>query len=78
MKRETMTEMEQVDHDHNKVILLDTLGNAGLDISYEYIVSHLNTTNSQWVKRAAVHNLRVYGHKHVSICCVGNTCIYVA
>ena len=67
MRRETMTEMEQVEHDHNKVILLEALGNAGLDVSYQYIISHLNTTNSQWVKRAAVHALRVYPHKHVSI-----------
>ena len=65
-RREAMTELEQEQHDHNKVILLEALGNAGLDRSYVYIVSHLNNTNSQWVKRAAVHALRVYTHQHVS------------
>ena len=43
-----------------------SLGNARLDQSYEHIVSHVNNTNSQWVKRAGVHALRDYHHDHVS------------
>ena len=62
-----MTKEEQNGHDHDKVILLDALGNAGLDISYEFIISNLNTTNSQWVKRSAIHALRVFNHERVCI-----------
>ncbi|XP_025084426.1 uncharacterized protein LOC112558274 [Pomacea canaliculata] len=43
-KRETMTEWEAIDEDLRKVVLLETLGNGRLDQSYEYIVSHVNST----------------------------------
>ena len=66
-KRSTMTEAETVAEDLWKVILLESLGNARLDQSYEHIVSHVNNTNSQWVKRAGVHALRDYHHDHVSV-----------
>ncbi|XP_046574117.1 uncharacterized protein LOC124282192 [Haliotis rubra] len=59
-KRSTMTEIEVLDDDRWRVILLGSLGNAGLDQSFEMIVSHVNTTNSQWVKRAGIHALRKY------------------
>lgn len=55
-----MTEVECVEYDHNKVVLLDAIGNAGLPLSYEYIVSHINSTNSQWIKRTGVHALRSF------------------
>ena len=66
-KRSTMTEAETIAEDLWKVILLESLGNARLDQSYEHIVSHVNNTNSQWVKRAGVHALRDYHHDHVSV-----------
>ncbi|XP_046562967.1 uncharacterized protein LOC124271858 [Haliotis rubra] len=62
-KRSTMTETEVLDDDRWRVILLGSLGNAGLDQSFEMIVSHVNTTNSQWVKRAGIHALRKYQHE---------------
>lgn len=60
-----MTEEEKESYDHNKVILLETLGNARMDESYDYIISHINSTNSQWIKRAGCHALRKYEHQHV-------------
>ncbi|XP_076472269.1 uncharacterized protein LOC143301765, partial [Babylonia areolata] len=65
-KRSTMTEEETIAEDQWKVVLLESLGNARLDQSYEHIVSHVNNTNSQWVKRAGVHALRHYHHEHAA------------
>lgn len=66
-RRSTMTEDETIKEDQWKVVLLESLGNARLHQSYEYIVSHINATNSQWVKRAGVHALRDFHHDHVSV-----------
>ena len=60
-----MTEEEQLQYDKHHVILLEALGNGRHDDSYEYIVSHVNTTNSDWIKRAGIHALRKYYHAHV-------------
>lgn len=65
-KRSLQTEKEQIEYDKYRVILLETLGNARIDHSYEYIISHINSTNSPWIKRAGVHALRKYEHKNVS------------
>ncbi|VDH91582.1 Hypothetical predicted protein [Mytilus galloprovincialis] len=62
-KRAIQSEQEQIDYDHWRVILLETLGNARMDFSFEYIVSHINSTNSPWIKRAGVHALRKYEHE---------------
>ncbi|CAG2251005.1 unnamed protein product [Mytilus edulis] len=62
-KRAIQSEQEQIDYDHWRVILLETLGNARMDFSFEYIVSHINSTNSAWIKRAGVHALRKYEHE---------------
>ncbi|XP_052806223.1 uncharacterized protein LOC128235441 [Mya arenaria] len=62
-KRSFMSESECIEHDLEKVVLLETLGNAGLSSSYEYIASHINSTNSQWVKRAGIFALRSYHDK---------------
>ncbi|CAC5401161.1 unnamed protein product [Mytilus coruscus] len=59
-KRSIQTEIEEEEYDKKHVILLETLGNAAIDHSYEYIVSHINATNSPWIKRAGVHALRKY------------------
>ncbi|XP_076086937.1 uncharacterized protein LOC143057512 [Mytilus galloprovincialis] len=59
-KRSTQSEVEQEEYDKKHVILLETLGNAAIDHSYEFIVSHINATNSPWIKRAGVHALRKY------------------
>ncbi|CAC5381353.1 unnamed protein product [Mytilus coruscus] len=62
-KRSIQTEVEQVEYDIKHVILLETLGNAAIDHSYDYIISHINSTNSPWIKRAGVHALRKYESK---------------
>ncbi|CAG2209692.1 unnamed protein product [Mytilus edulis] len=62
-KRAIQSEQEQIDYDHWRVILLETLGNARMDFSFEYIVSHINSTNSAWIKRAGVHALRKFEHE---------------
>lgn len=64
-RRDVMTEHESRAYDLNKVVLLGALGNGGLEGSYEYIVSHINTTNSQWIKRAGVYALRKFTHEQV-------------
>ncbi|XP_045156811.2 uncharacterized protein LOC123523186 [Mercenaria mercenaria] len=64
-KRSTMSAHEALEHDLNKVVLLDSVGNAGMDSSYEYIVSHINSSNSQWVKRTGIHALRGYYEEKV-------------
>lgn len=65
-KRSIMTEVEMLKYDLDKVVLLNALGNAGLNESYEYIVSHINSTNSQWIKRAGLHSLRCFHDMNVS------------
>lgn len=65
-KRAVMTRQEKEDYDIRNVILLEALGNARLDESYDYILSHINSTNSPWIKRAGCHALRKYHHQHVS------------
>ena len=74
-KRSTMTELETEVNDHWRVVLLESLGNAALDRSYEYIISHVNTSNSPWIKRAGIHALRSYDKEGVCryICC---KCMY--
>ena len=62
-----MTEKEQYEYDWHHVVLLEALGNGCQDDSYEYILSHLNDTNSPWIKRAGIHALRKYHHSHVSL-----------
>ena len=62
-----MTESEQIETDGQKVVLLESLGNARLDMSYEYILSHVNSTNSPWVKRAGLHALRKYHDQKVTL-----------
>ncbi|KAL5015117.1 hypothetical protein ScPMuIL_009387 [Solemya velum] len=65
-RRETMTEGERLQDEHHKVVLLEVLGNARLDMSFEFIVSHINTTNAPWIKRAGVHALRHYHHSQAA------------
>lgn len=65
VKRATMTTKEKEEYDLSKVILLETLGNARLDESYDFILSHINSTNSPWIKRAGCHALRNFDHEHV-------------
>ncbi|XP_021353372.1 uncharacterized protein LOC110450253 [Mizuhopecten yessoensis] len=65
-KRAAMSEAEQIDYDRRRVVLLETLGNARLDESFVYIMSHINTTNSPWIKRAGCHALRKYNHQEAA------------
>ena len=61
-----MSETQQIEYDTHNVVLLEALGNGCNEKSYEYILSHINATNSPWIKRAGVHALRGYHHTHVS------------
>ena len=61
-----MSEAQQIEYDTHNVVLLEALGNGCNEKSYEYILSHINATNSPWIKRAGVHALRGYHHTHVS------------
>ncbi|KAK3609662.1 hypothetical protein CHS0354_035947 [Potamilus streckersoni] len=65
-KRESMTPEEREVYVHEKVTLIGALGNAAHHSSLEYIVSHINSTNSPWIKRAAIHALRDYHHADVA------------
>ncbi|VDI70196.1 Hypothetical predicted protein [Mytilus galloprovincialis] len=62
-KRSIQTDIEKEQYDHTHVVLLETLGNARMDASYDIIFSHINSTNSPWIKRAGVHALRKYQHQ---------------
>ncbi|VDI25865.1 Hypothetical predicted protein, partial [Mytilus galloprovincialis] len=37
-----------------------------MDHSYEYIISHINSTNSPWIKRSGIHALRKYEHEYAA------------
>ena len=65
IKRAVQTDSEKLQYDHRRVVLLETLGNARMDSSYDIIISHINTTNSPWIKRSGVHALRKYDHQMV-------------
>jgi hypothetical protein len=67
VKRSTQTSKEKDMSDQWKVVLLETLGNAAMDSSFEFIMSHINTTNSAWIKRAGLHAMRKYEHDKVFI-----------
>jgi len=64
-RRAVQTKAEKLQYDQHRVVLLETLGNARMDHSFDYIISHINTTNSPWIKRAGVHALRKYEHHMV-------------
>jgi hypothetical protein len=66
-RRAVQTKAEKLQYDQHRVVLLETLGNARMDHSYDYIISHINTTNSPWIKRAGVHALRKYEHHMVRL-----------
>ena len=61
-----MSEQRALEHDHSKVILIGAIGNAAMDESFEYILSHINTTNAPWIKRAAIYALRHYHTEEVN------------
>ena len=66
-RRSSQSRVQKMEYDRYRAVLLETLGNARMDHSYDYIISHINTTNSPWIKRAGVHALRKYNHHDVSI-----------
>ena len=53
-------------HYMNTVAYIEALGNAGLERSFEHIVSYTNTSITPPVlKRAGLHSLRGYHHDKV-------------
>ncbi|CAH1249045.1 SELE [Branchiostoma lanceolatum] len=54
-------------HEQRKSTLLLSLGNAGLDRSYDHILSYINTTDSpQLLKRSGASALANYNHEHAA------------
>ena len=62
-----MSEQELEDEDSRRVVLLEALGNVAMPACYRHIVSHLNSSGSQWIRRTALHALRHYDHDHVGL-----------
>ncbi|GFO16169.1 protein jagged-2 [Plakobranchus ocellatus] len=63
-RRSVLSDQELEDEDSRRVVLLEALGNTAMPTCYKHILSHLNMSTSQWVKRAALHALRHYDHDH--------------
>ncbi|GFR58890.1 hypothetical protein ElyMa_005371200 [Elysia marginata] len=66
-RRSAMSEQELQDEDTKRVVLLETLGNVAMPACYDHIVSHLERSSSQWIRRAALHALRHYDIDHVKL-----------
>ncbi|XP_076116682.1 uncharacterized protein LOC143084161 [Mytilus galloprovincialis] len=74
-RRSSQSRVQKMEYDRYRAVLLETLGNARIDHSYDYIISHINTTNSPWIKRAGVHALRKYNH-HMAANVLLTTALY--
>ncbi|XP_078585865.1 uncharacterized protein LOC144867676 [Branchiostoma floridae x Branchiostoma japonicum] len=65
--RSVLTEEEYRRHNHEKATILGALGNAGMDKSYEYLVSHVNNTESPSIlKRTSMTALKNYHHEQAA------------
>ncbi|KAI8487133.1 hypothetical protein Bbelb_352030, partial [Branchiostoma belcheri] len=63
-KRSTMTEEELEFHDFERVTLLEALGNAAQQSSFEHLVSYTNQTSAPpLLRRAGLHAMRGYRHQ---------------
>ncbi|XP_078575734.1 uncharacterized protein LOC144861638 [Branchiostoma floridae x Branchiostoma japonicum] len=62
--RSVLTEEEYSSHLHEKATILGALGNAGMDRSYDYLVSYMNSTEAPSVlKRTSMTALKSYDHQ---------------
>ncbi|XP_035698712.1 uncharacterized protein LOC118431577 [Branchiostoma floridae] len=62
--RSVLTEEEYSSHLHEKATILGALGNAGMDRSYDYLVSYINSTDAPSVlKRTSMTALKSYDHQ---------------
>ncbi|XP_078573994.1 uncharacterized protein LOC144860567 isoform X3 [Branchiostoma floridae x Branchiostoma japonicum] len=62
--RSVLTEEEYSSHLHEKATILGALGNAGMDRSYDYLVSYMNSTDAPSVlKRTSMTALKSYDHQ---------------
>ncbi|KAI8519524.1 hypothetical protein Bbelb_027810, partial [Branchiostoma belcheri] len=62
--RSAMTEEEYSRHLHEKATILGALGNAGMDRSYDYFLSYMNSTEAPSVlKRTSMTALKNYDHE---------------
>ncbi|XP_078658231.1 uncharacterized protein LOC144903714 [Branchiostoma floridae x Branchiostoma belcheri] len=62
--RSTLTEDEYNSHLHEKATYLGALGNAGMDRSYDLLVSYMNTTEApSELKRTSLTALKSYDHE---------------
>ncbi|XP_019642103.1 PREDICTED: uncharacterized protein LOC109483513 [Branchiostoma belcheri] len=62
--RSTLTEDEYNSHLHEKATILGALGNAGMDRSYDLLLSYMNTTEApSELKRTSMTALKSYDHE---------------
>ncbi|XP_078658229.1 uncharacterized protein LOC144903712 [Branchiostoma floridae x Branchiostoma belcheri] len=62
--RSTLTEDEYNSHLHEKATYLGALGNAGMDRSYDLLLSYMNTTEApSELKRTSLTALKSYDHE---------------
>ncbi|XP_072034301.1 uncharacterized protein [Amphiura filiformis] len=63
----TMSSDDQEHHNLNTAAMVEALGNAGLDQSFEHIVSYTNSTDTPHIlRRSGLHSLRNYGSQKVA------------
>jgi hypothetical protein len=60
-----LSEEEALSHDTRNMILLEALGNAGMERSFDHIVSYINVTTVPLLKRSGLHALRYFHHVEV-------------
>ncbi|XP_066298079.1 uncharacterized protein [Branchiostoma lanceolatum] len=62
--RSALTEEEYSSHLHEKATILGALGNAGMDRSYDYFLSYMNSSEAPSVlKRTSMSALKNYDHE---------------
>ncbi|XP_066278977.1 uncharacterized protein [Branchiostoma lanceolatum] len=65
--RSTMTADELDKHYHDKATLLESLGNAEFDSSFEHLLSYVNNTDSPpLLRRSALSAIRKYDHREAA------------
>ncbi|XP_064646638.1 uncharacterized protein LOC135499666 isoform X2 [Lineus longissimus] len=60
MARSTLNEEDAGSFDLKHVVLLESLGNAVMDRSYDHIISYVNSSSHSVLKRAGLHALRQF------------------
>ncbi|KAI8482782.1 hypothetical protein Bbelb_394440 [Branchiostoma belcheri] len=65
--RSTLTADELGKHYHGKATLLESLGNAGFDSSFDHLLSYVNNTDSPpLLRRSALNAIRKFDHREAA------------